>query len=98
MNYYLAIDTEHGGFHSDSTLLETYFGVFDQSWNQVDELHLFTKPDDGVYSVNGEAMGVNKIDIAKHDKEAQFYKDVKTPLYLFLSKWSENGAFSGRPP
>jgi len=95
-NYYLAMDTEHGGFAEDDSplsLLEAYFGIYSDNWQLVDELTLLTKPDNGVYQVQAEALEVNKINIVEHDKVAVRYKDAKTPLYKFLSKYSDNGKY-----
>ena len=81
---YLGIDTEHGGFHKDSTLLDVYLSHYDKDFNQLNKLSLKLKPDDGVYIVNGEALNVNKIDIAKHDKTAFTYTQGRKKVGEFL--------------
>lgn len=81
---YLAYDTETGGFEKESSLLTAYFGAYDADFNLYLELDLKLKPDNGLYVVNGEALGVNKIDLTQLALEAIPYKDAKTVLYKFL--------------
>jgi DNA polymerase III epsilon subunit-like protein len=83
---YLILDTETGGIGIDKSLLTSYFMVCDNNFQKVDDLYLFVKPDDGIYRVTGEAMGINKIDLVEHDKKAITYKKAGTALYQFLEK------------
>ena len=82
---YLILDTETGGIGTDKSLLTAYFMVCDDKFKKIDDLYLFVKPDDGIYRVTGEAMGINKIDLVEHDKKAITYKKAGTVLYQFLS-------------
>lgn len=91
MKQYLIFDTETTGI-KDSDLLTGWFGVFDQNFNLLDSLDIKTKPDNGVYSVNAQALEVNKIDLIKHDKEALPYKEIKPHFYNFLKKNSKDGS------
>ena len=87
---YLVTDVETGGFQGTS-LLSAYFGLLDDKLNLIDELNLFVKPDDGIYAVTAEALGVNKISLIEHDKVAITYKEAGTKLYQFLHKNYING-------
>lgn len=93
-NNFLVIDTEHGGFVEGEplTLLEAYLGVFDSDFKLIDELLLKVRPEDGVYQVVGEALGVNKIDLHKHDKESITFKEAKPLVYTLIHKHSNAGA------
>lgn len=88
---YLALDVESGGVDEDLTVLEYYFIVLDEKLNELDTLHLLTKPDNGVYKLTASGMSVNKIDIVEHDKNAIPNKDAKTILYNFLNKNTDGG-------
>ena len=86
----LGIDLELTGLHNESDILTLYMGVFDDNFKIIDELDLNLKPDPGsenrsVYSVQPEAMSVNKIDLIQHDSIAITYKQSKTIIY----KWIE---------
>lgn len=89
---YLALDVESGGLnHNETSVLEYYFIVLDENLNELNSLHLLTKPDDGVYKVNPDAMAVNKIDLIEHNKVAIPEREAKTKLYNFLDKVTEGG-------
>lgn len=81
---YLVFDTETGGIGLDKSLLTLYFQVTDDNFTPIGELSLAVKPDDGIYHVTGEAMGINKINLIEHDKIAIPYKKGGTALYDFL--------------
>lgn len=83
---YIILDTETGGIGIDKSLLTAYFMVCDDKFQKIDELYLRVKPDDGIYRVTGEAMGINKIDLSKHDLVAMPYKKAGTALYQFIEK------------
>lgn len=89
---YIALDNETGGVTDDTSLLTSYLVILDQNFQVIDELELAMKPKDGIYHVNGEAMGVNKINIVEHDKVAITYQQAGTKLYDFLKKHTNNGA------
>jgi DNA polymerase III alpha subunit (gram-positive type) len=91
---YLGLDVETGGVDLDKSLLTSYLGVYifnDGVFTLEDELYLYTKPNDGVYHCNGEAMGINKIDLVEHDKKAITYGEAGGILREFLIKNSNNG-------
>lgn len=90
MNY-IVCDSETGGFEGTS-LLTVYFGILDNKLNLIDELYLYVKPDDGIYNVTAEALGVNKINLIEHEKTAIKYSEAKTKLFYFLKRYSEDGA------
>jgi DNA polymerase III alpha subunit (gram-positive type) len=81
---YIVFDTETGGIGLDKSLLTLYFQVTDKDFQPVNDLSLAVKPDDGIYHVTGEAMGINKINLVEHDKIAIPYKKGGTVLYEFL--------------
>lgn len=81
---YIALDTETGGFEGTS-LLTAYFMVLDEEFNELDNLYLEVKPNDGLYVVTGQALNVNGIDLKIHDKRAITYKEAGTKLYNFLN-------------
>ena len=88
---YVALDTETGGFEGTS-LLTAYFMVFDENFNELDNLYLEVKPDDGLYVVTGQALTVNGIDLKTHDKRAVTYKEAGSKLYNFLNSNSILGS------
>ena len=89
---YLVLDTESGSRHSSSTLLTAYFMVMDEEFRVLGDLYLRIKPDNNEhYIVDAQGMGVNDIDIVKHDKIAIPYKQAKPLLYDFLKKHSMDG-------
>jgi DNA polymerase III epsilon subunit-like protein len=89
---YIALDVETGGIGEDKSLLTAYLAILDQNLDVLDELDLLTKPDDGTYVVQGEALRINGIDLAKHDLAAMSCKDASTKLYEFLNKNNPGGA------
>lgn len=88
---YAILDGEMGGIGLEYSLLTMYFQVTDDEFNQLGELYLKLKPDNGIYNVCGEAMGVNKIDIFSHDYTAVTYKAGGSMLYDFLKTHSNGG-------
>jgi DNA polymerase III alpha subunit (gram-positive type) len=88
---YIALDNETGGVSDDSSLLTSYLAILDQNFQLMDELDLTMKPKDGIYHVNGEALGVNHINLVEHDKVAITYQAAGTKLYEFLKKHTNNG-------
>jgi len=81
---YIALDTETGGFEGTS-LLTAYFSVLDENFNELDNLLLEMKPEDGKYVVTAEALRINGIDLKLHDQRAITYKEAGTKLYNFLN-------------
>jgi len=94
---YIALDNEMGGVTLDYSLLTSYLVVLDVDLNPIDDLELYVKPDDGIYRVCGQAMNVNKIDLAQHDTKAIYYKEAGTKLYQFLKKNSDSGKIKLTP-
>lgn len=83
MSKYLALDCETGGLEGTS-LLSLYCGVYDESFNLLNELELFLRPKDHIYYVTAEGLGINKIDLVEHEKKAIPYAEGGTLLYNFL--------------
>lgn len=89
---YLALDVESGGLnHNFTSVLEYYFIILDENFNELASLHLLTKPDDGIYALNAKAMDVNRINLIEHDKVAIFEREAKTKLYQFLDSNTNHG-------
>ena len=83
---YLHIDCEMGGRDLKYSLLTAYFLVTDENFNTLGYLDLKVKPDDGDYILSGQGMGVNCINIQKHDEVAVSYKQAGTILFNFLAQ------------
>lgn len=88
---YLGADCETGGIDLSTSLLTAYFAALDDEFKFLDELDLKIKPESTFYTVTAEGLGINKIDLVAHDKEAKTKKEVKTQLYEFLKVSSDNG-------
>ena len=88
---YLALDTETGGLGDKVSLLSLYVQILDKNFNKLDEIELFTKPNDGIYMVEAGGLAINKINLIEHDKVALTYSDAGQKLYKFLQKNSRNG-------
>ena len=88
MNY-ICFDTETTGLHEDSDLLTAWFGIYNSKFELIDELELYTKPDNGIYNITAQALEVNKINLIEHDKIALYYKEAKPLLYNFIKKHFE---------
>ncbi len=91
----LCLDTETGGLGVEVSLLQIALVVADNEYNVVDNLTLDVKPIpvDGrsIYVVQGEALAINKIDLAKHDLLAFNYKIAGSLVYDFLDQYSNHG-------
>ena len=81
---YLFMDTETGGLDPSTPILEAYFCLTTEKLEVVKELHLFCKPDNGIYNIEPEALKINKIDLVEHDKKAEVYEVCKKKIYEFL--------------
>lgn len=88
---YLHLDTESGGRSLHYSLLTAAFVVTDDQFNNIGQLDLKIRPDDGDYLVSGQGISVNKIDLVIHDKIAVPYKIAKPFLFDFLKQMSDNG-------
>lgn len=89
---FIALDTETGGVSaSEHTLLSVAFLILDEHLNEIDKLELFLKPSNGVYSVQAEAMKVNRINLVTHDDAATSVKDGYQQLKLFLDYHNPGG-------
>jgi|LakMenE01Jun11ns_1017448.scaffolds.fasta_scaffold9723388_1 DNA polymerase III epsilon subunit-like protein len=84
----LGLDCETTGLHVDADILTIYLGVVDQEYKIIQSLDLKVKPnpDDGrsVYSVEPDALRVNKIDLLEHDKNAVTYDEASKLIYQWL--------------
>lgn len=94
---YLPLDCESGGFPEGVALLSTHMAICDVNFNIIDELELFTKPNDGHYLVSAEALSVNKINLIEHDKIAITYSEAGQRLRNWLWKYTDNGKNKPQP-
>lgn len=88
---YIVLDAEMGSVDLEYSLLSVYLMAVNDKFEIIDELELLVKPDDGKFIVNGEAMGINKIDLYAHSLKAKPYKEAGTILYKWLNKLSNDG-------
>ena len=84
MTKYIAIDTELGGLPPECSLLTAAFVVADESFNILDSLEIKLKH--STYTLTTEGMNVNKIDIFKHDEEAEEFKICQDKIRRLLYK------------
>lgn len=90
-SHYIILDIETGGIGLDKSLLTAYFLVTDINFSTISDLYLYLKPNDGVYNITGESLGINKINLQEHDKVAISYQQGGTTLYQFLSTYTNKG-------
>lgn len=84
MSSYIAIDTEHGGFHPTTSLLSIGFAVFDPLTGEItDQMHLRVQHD--IYSVDPLALEVNKINLVDHHKIAYPISECRALARSFLA-------------
>src|ERR1051326_288443 len=88
----IACDVESGGIAEGTSLLTAFFQIleFNNTLLAVDSLDLKIKHD--IYNVEAEGMGVNKIDLIKHDKEAEYKNTAGQKLFNLLKHHSQDGA------
>ncbi len=87
MNKFIAFDNETGGVAPETSLLTVYFAILDENLNQIDELDLILKPNDGKpYVVEAGGLEVNKINLIEHDKKAITYSEGGQLLVKLLRK------------
>lgn len=85
----LFLDTETGGLYDDTSILTITLTTYRFGTTRifkVAELDLCCKPDDGVYRVEPEALGVNGINLMTHDRSAKTYTEAGRAIYTFLSE------------
>ena len=90
MKYFIGFDTETGGIGDDKSLLTAYFGLYELvngKFNQLDELDLKIKPNDGLYHITAESLDINKINLIEHNKVAIIEKIAGQQLYKKLQDW-----------
>ena len=80
-----------------NSILTLNMSIIDDNFDIAESLNLKLKPDPiegrSLYTVDAEAMEVNKIDLAKHDAEAITYKQSKTIIYEWLEQMYEEYGF-----
>lgn len=89
---YLALDTETGGIGSEVSLLTAFLAVLDQDFEMIDSLYLRIKPDNSIYHVTAEALGINKINLIEHEKISVTSGVAGLALREFLITHTNKGA------
>lgn len=88
---YIILDCEMGSVDLEYSLLSVYIMAVDNNFQKTNELNLLVMPDDGKFVVQGEAMRINKINLAGHSIVAKPYKEAGTILYKWLDKLTDDG-------
>lgn len=91
MSKYLFLDTETGGIGLDKSLLSIGYLITDNQFNELFRTNILVKPDNGIYIVTGESLGINGIDLIKHNGIAKPYKTASTELFNLLHNMSNGG-------
>lgn len=90
---YLSLDCETGGLDPEEcSLLTTGLMIVSEDFKEVARDVLATKPNDGLYRVYGSSMGINRIDLVEHDRNALTYREAGNLLYRMLKGWSKDGS------
>ena len=85
MAKYICFDTETTGLDSNvNNLLTATFITLDSELNEADRLNIDLQHQN--YNVNSIAMGINKIDLVQHHKNATNLIDTRVTLINFLEK------------
>lgn len=91
---YLGFDLETGGFDKKKhTITEAYFGIWDEKWNLIDEIHLFLKNDNGEIIGEKEAFDISGINPEKQllDPSTLTYSEGRVKLLSVLEKYKIQG-------
>jgi DNA polymerase III alpha subunit (gram-positive type) len=88
MKKYFLFDCETGGKNPKTSLLTLYGMVLDSKLNIQDTINLKVKPSNGIYQVTAEALGVNKIDLFRHNQEAAAINVAAADFATFACKHS----------
>lgn len=89
MSKYVCFDTETTGLDANvNNLLTATFIVLNDNLIELDRLNISLKSEN--YTVNPQAMEVNKIDLGKHHNSSKDLIDTKAQLINFLKKNKTN--------
>lgn len=88
---YLFLDCETGGLDTNYSLLTVYGVILDNLVDEVGEIDLSIKPNNGKYKVAEQAMKVNRINLEQHDKQAITESEAGKRLLDLLEVASEGG-------
>lgn len=88
---YCFMDVETGGLSTDESLLTLSMLITDENLEPLyNQLNLFIKPNDGVYRVKAQALGVNNIDLKEHDKIAINEGEASWQIFKYLNRYHED--------
>lgn len=90
---YLGVDCEFGGLAKECSLLTMAMVLYDHNFNELDHIHYFIKPDNGLYVVEAGGLAVNNINIVAHNNrlDCKTYREASTAMYQNLYDWSNCG-------
>lgn len=91
---YIGFDLETGGFDKKKhTITEAYFGIWDEKWNFIDEIHLFMKNDEGKIIGEKEAFDISGINPEQQlsDPSTLTYTEGRIKLLSVLEKYKTPG-------
>jgi DNA polymerase III alpha subunit (gram-positive type) len=83
---YFFHDFETGGYEGTS-LLSYYACITDESFNVLDSIECYFRPEDGIYKVEAQALAVNKINLVQHDKKAALISAWLPKIEKFVDRW-----------
>jgi len=86
MKKYFLFDCETGGINPKNSLFSLYGIILNNELQQIDEIHLKIKPDNGLYQLSAEALKINKIDIVGHNEIAVAESLASSTFYDFACK------------
>lgn len=91
MSVYILTDVETGGLDENKhSLLSVYAMAVDSNLVKKTDISLLIKPDDGLYQLDAEAMTVNNINIAEHNKTAIKESEAAREFLNWLGwRWTE---------
>lgn len=90
----LGFDLETGGFDpKENTIMEAYFGIWDENWNLLDELLLYMTDDEGNVNATEKALEVTGIDLEEHMARPDLvtYSEGREKLTAMLEKHKIQG-------
>lgn len=90
---YIVFDTETTSLDpNQGELLTSYFAICDSKFKIMDEFGFETKPDSGIYSVDPNALAVNKIDLVEFNKRDPWtYSRVSDTLFRRIGNYLPPG-------
>src|ERR1041385_4551255 len=92
---YVSFDLEMGGFHAKSSTLTGSWTIFDEDFNEIDQLDFALESEiidhegNHYYLVCPQALAVNKIHLAEHERAAKSRKWLAEELKKLFKRHTE---------